>query len=48
MMMVAMFVSFRFGLKFSSKSWFNLDLIWALGLIIIGVFGIYSAYTGHS
>lgn len=35
------------GLKFISRTWFNLDLIWALSLIIVGGFGIYSAYFGH-
>ncbi|MFN3253444.1 hypothetical protein [Roseibium album] len=35
------------GLKFLSKSWFNLDLVWALSLVVSGVFGIYSAYYGH-
>jgi len=24
------------GLKFLSKSWFNLDLVWALSLILVG------------
>ena len=24
------------GLKFVSKSWFNLDVIWALSLILVG------------
>lgn len=35
------------GLKFLSKTWFNLDIIWAISLILVGVFGIYSAYFGH-
>lgn len=35
------------GLKFLSKTWFNLDLVWASSLIIVGAFGIYSAYYGH-
>jgi len=35
------------GLKFLSRTWFNLDLIWALSLIVVGAFGIYSAYAGH-
>lgn len=35
------------GLKFLSKTWFNLDLVWALSLVCVGVFGVYSAYAGH-
>lgn len=35
------------GLKFLSKTWFNLDIAWALSLVIVGVFGLYSALTGH-
>jgi len=41
------FVYFWFGLKFISKSWFNLDLVLAISLIIAGAFGIYSALSGH-
>jgi hypothetical protein len=35
------------GLKFLSRTWFNLDLVWALSLILVGAFGIYSVYHGH-
>ncbi|MGC1496057.1 MAG: hypothetical protein WA790_09620 [Sulfitobacter sp.] len=35
------------GLKFLSKTWFNLDLAWAISLIIVGAFGAYSALAGH-
>lgn len=35
------------GLKFLSRTWFNLDIVWALSLVMVGVFGIYSAYAGH-
>ncbi|MEM7752738.1 MAG: hypothetical protein AAF230_04935 [Pseudomonadota bacterium] len=28
------------GLKFLSKSWFNLDLVWALSLILVGVLSL--------
>jgi len=34
-------------LKFISKSWFNLIVIWALSLITVGAFGVYSAFLGH-
>jgi len=44
---IAVFVYAWFGLKFISKSWFNLDLVWALSLILVGAFGIYSAFVGH-
>ncbi len=44
---IAVFVYAWFGLKFISKSWFNLDLAWAISLILVGSFGIYSAYAGH-
>ena len=44
---IALFVYNWFGLKFISKSWFNLDLIWALSLITVGAFGVYSAFLGH-
>ncbi len=36
-----------FGLKFLSRTWFNLDLVWALSLVLVGAFGIYSALYGH-
>ncbi len=29
------------GLKFLSKTWFNLDLVWALSLILVGVIAIW-------
>ena len=44
---IAAFVYFWFGLKFISKSWFNLDIAWAISLILVGAFGIYSAYFGR-
>lgn len=31
------------GLKFLSKSWFNLDAIWALSLILIGIISLVAA-----
>ncbi|WP_299867225.1 hypothetical protein [uncultured Roseobacter sp.] len=44
---VAVFVYVWFGLKFISKSWFNLDLVWAVSLVIVGAFGIHAAIEGH-
>lgn len=35
------------GLRFLSKTWFNLDFAWAISLIIVGVFGVYAAQGGH-
>jgi hypothetical protein len=34
---------FWLGLKFLSRSWFNLDVVWALSLIIVGGIGILTA-----
>nr|WP_246455703.1 hypothetical protein [Sulfitobacter aestuariivivens] len=34
---------FWLGLKFLSKTWFNLDVVWALSLVLVGLFGIWSA-----
>ncbi len=31
------------GLSFISKSWFNLDAVWALSLILVGGIGVASA-----
>jgi hypothetical protein len=35
------------GLKFLSRTWFNLDFVWAFSLIVVGAFGVYSAQAGH-
>jgi hypothetical protein len=32
------------GLKFLTKSWFDLDVLWALSLVLVGLVGIYAAY----
>ncbi len=44
---VAVIIYFWLGLRFLSKAWFNLDLVWALSLIFVGIFGVYSAVYGH-
>jgi hypothetical protein len=31
------------GLRFLSKSWFDLDVIWALSLVLVGAIGVFSA-----
>lgn len=43
---VAALIYWWFGLKFLSKTWFNLDLVWAVSLILVGGFGVYSALYG--
>lgn len=40
---LAVFVYWWLGLKFISQSWFNLDRVWALSLIFVGAFGLFSA-----
>ncbi len=31
------------GLKYITRSWFNMDAIWAISLILVGAIGLYSA-----
>jgi len=40
---IALTIYLWLGLEFLSKTWFNLDLVWALSLILVGAFGLYSA-----
>lgn len=40
---LATIIYFWLGLKFLSKTWFNLDIVWALSLILVGGIGIYTA-----
>ena len=44
---IALVIYFWLGLKFLSKTWFNLDLVWALSLVLVGAFGVTFAYMGH-
>ncbi|MEL6521297.1 MAG: hypothetical protein AAFQ66_10045 [Pseudomonadota bacterium] len=44
---IAVFVYLWFGLQFISQSWFNLDRVWAVSLVLVGAFGIWSATNGH-
>jgi len=44
---VAVIIYFWLGLKFLSKTWFNLDVVWALSLVAVGLFGLYAAVSGH-
>lgn len=41
--LIAFFVYRWLGLRFLSRSWFNLDIVWALSLVVVGGAGIYSA-----
>jgi multisubunit Na+/H+ antiporter MnhB subunit len=40
---IALLVHDWLGLKFLSKSWFNLDFVWAISLILIGAIGLLTA-----
>jgi hypothetical protein len=31
------------GLKFLSRSWFDLDVAWALSLVLVGALGLWAA-----
>lgn len=44
---IATIIYYWLGLKFLSKTWFNLDIVWALSLVVVGAFGIYAALNGH-
>lgn len=44
---IAVFIYFWLGLRFLSKTWLNLDVVWALSLICVGAFGVYSAVFAH-
>jgi hypothetical protein len=45
--LIAVIIYFWLGLKFISKTWFNLDIVWAISLILVGLFGIYSVFSSH-
>jgi hypothetical protein len=40
---IALLVHDWLGLKFLSRSWFNLDIVWASSLILIGAIGLLTA-----
>lgn len=44
---IALVIYLWLGLRFLSKTWFNLDILWALSLVAVGAFGLYSAIAGH-
>lgn len=35
------------GPKFISRSWFNLEIVWALSLVLVGGIGLAGALSGH-
>ena len=45
--LIALVIYHWLGLKFLSRTWFNLDIVWALSLVLVGVAGIWMAYAGH-
>lgn len=44
---IAIIIYFWLGLKFLSKTWFNLDVFWAISLILVGLFGVMAALHSH-
>lgn len=40
---IAVAVHAWLGLKFLSKTWFNLDVVWAISLVLVGGLGVFSA-----
>ena len=42
--LLAAFTYFWLGLRFLSKTWFNLDIVWALSLICVGLIGVVTAW----
>lgn len=42
---IAVIIYFWLGIKFLSKTWFNLDVVWALSLVVVGTVGIYNTLT---
>lgn len=44
---IATIIYFWLGLKFIGKTWFNLDIVWALSLVLVGIVGIQTAGMTH-
>lgn len=44
---IALVIYLWLGLRFLSRTWFNLDTFWALSLVAVGAFGLYAALAGH-
>ena len=45
--LIAVIIYLWLGLRFLSKTWFNLDIVWAISLVLVGTFGLYAALAGH-
>jgi hypothetical protein len=46
---LAAWVCYRYwGLKLISKSWFNLEAVWALSLVLVGVLGVISGLNSNT
>lgn len=46
--LLAVGIYFWLGLRFLSRTWFNLDVVWALSLVTVGGIGIGTALSGMS
>ena len=44
---LAFFAHDWLGLRFLSQSWFNLDFVWAVSLVLVGLIGLATALVGH-
>lgn len=44
---IALIIYRWLGLKFLSRTWFNLDVVWALSLVLVGAAGVAYALMGH-
>lgn len=42
---IAVIIYFWLGLKFLSRTWFNLDRIWAGSLVLVGMLSIYTIFA---
>ena len=45
---LALVIYLWLGLRFLSRTWFNLDRVWALSLVLVGCFGAYQGMYMHS
>ena len=45
--LIALVIYLWLGLIFLSKTWFNLAIVGAISLILVGLFGIFSAHAGR-
>lgn len=46
--LLALVVYQRLGPQFISRSWFNLDVVWALTLIVVGALGLVTGLRSHT